>query len=248
MPKRLNSALSVCLSGLFLLTLLIETSGAGRFRHTRRGQRRRASQGAPAPKHLQRPTDNPASQPLKPWNVAANAMFEDHGPVTAAEATIVMQSGNPATGITHKPPVPRIDYEIHLEAKRTAGNDFFCGLTFPIGDAYCSLILGGWGGTTVGLSNIDSQSANENESTTFINFKNDHWYRIRLRVTTSRIDVWIDADRVIGIETEGHTFDIWWEQEPMRPLGIATWNTSAAIRDFKIKPLPVHPKPPTTKE
>ena len=111
-------------------------------------------------------------------------MFEDHGTVTATDTTIVMQSGNPATGITHKSPVPRIDYEIRLEAKRTAGNDFFCGLTFPIGDAYCSLILGGWGGTTAGLSNIDSQSANENESTTFIQFKNDHWYRIRLRVTT----------------------------------------------------------------
>lgn len=248
MPKHLKSALSVGLIGFFLLTLLTETSVAGRFRQTRRGQWRRIFQGAPAPKRLQRPTDNPASHPLKPWNVAATAMFEEHGPVTVVDTTIVLQSGNPATGITHKPPVPRIDYEIHLEAKRIAGNDFFCGLTFPIGDASCSLILGGWGGSTVGLSNIDAQSANENESTTFIDFKNGQWYRIRLQVTTSRIDVWIDADPVIGIETGNHTFDIWWEQEPMRPLGIATWNTSAAIRNFEMKPLPVHPKTPATKE
>ena len=34
---------------------------------------------------------------------------------------------------------------------------------------------------------------NENESTTFIDFEQDRWYRIRLRVTAARIDVWIDV-------------------------------------------------------
>ena len=38
-----------------------------------------------------------------------------------------------------------MDYELRLEAKRVEGGDFFCGLTFPVGKEYCTLILGGWG-------------------------------------------------------------------------------------------------------
>ena len=54
---------------------------------------------------------------------------------------------------------PREDYEVSLEARRLEGTDFFCGLTFPVGKEPCTLIIGGWGGTTVGLSNVDDYSA-----------------------------------------------------------------------------------------
>ena len=39
------------------------------------------------------------------------------------------------------------------------------------------------------------------------------------------------------IETASHKFDIWWEQEPARPLGITTWNTTAAIKKFEVRKL-----------
>jgi hypothetical protein len=48
-----------------------------------------------------------------------------------------------------------MNYEIKLEAKKVTGNDFFCGMTFPVGDSFCSFIVGGWGGPVVGLSSID---------------------------------------------------------------------------------------------
>ena len=60
---------------------------------------------------------------------------------------------------------PKVDYEVNLDAKRVAGNDFFCGITFPVGKRFCSLIVGGWGGATVGLSSIDGKDAAENETT-----------------------------------------------------------------------------------
>ena len=234
MPHPLRSRILMGLAGILCLTLWLDSSSAGRFRHGRRGLRDRANRVAPVIQTDRKAPHPRAKSLLRNWRVAEAGMFDQHGTVTAANGMIVMPEGNPATGIAYKPPVPRIDYEVKLEAKRTAGNDFFCGLTFPINKEYCSLILGGWGGTTVGLSNIDSQSANENESTTFIDFERDRWYRIRLRVTTARIDVWIDGDLAIGLKTDNHTFDIWWEQDPIRPLGIATWNTAAAVRKFEI--------------
>ena len=57
------------------------------------------------------------------------------------------------------------DYEVTLEAMRVDGNDFFCGMTFPAGKDPCTLIVGGWGGTVVGLSSINGMDASENETT-----------------------------------------------------------------------------------
>ena len=55
------------------------------------------------------------------------------------------------TGITWTNEMPRMGYEISLEAMRVEGSDFFCGLTFPVGKDYLSLIVGGWGGRRGGV-------------------------------------------------------------------------------------------------
>jgi hypothetical protein len=129
-----------------------------------------------------------------------------------------------------------MNYEIVLEARRIEGNDFFCGMTFPVHDAYCSLIVGGWGGGVVGLSNIDTMAAVENDTTRYLDVKDQQWYRIRLRVTEQRIQVWIDGEEFVNVAVKDHKFDIWWEQEPVRPFGLATWNTSAEFRHIRLFP------------
>lgn len=178
------------------------------------------------------------SKTLKGWKVAKELSFDSHGEVQVRNGQIELAAGAPATGIVRTDQPPRMNYEFSLEAKRTDGHDFFCGLTFPIRDDYCTLIIGGWGGGTVGLSNVDSFTANENATTTFLEVEDDQWYRIRLRVTELQVVVWIDDEKMIEQETGDHKFDIWWEQEPMRPLGIATWYTAAALRNIRLKPIP----------
>lgn len=184
------------------------------------------------------------SKSLTGWRIADKFDFNGHGEVSVRNGQIEMATGQPQTGISRTDKPPRVNYEITLEAMRTAGFDFFCGLTFPVKDEYCTLICGGWSGSTVGLSNVDGSSANENDTTTFVEFKNDKWYRIRLRVTEDRIDVWIDDEHMIELETEGRKFNIWWEQEPMRPLGIANWYSGSALRNIKLRRLePAESKP-----
>ncbi|MDG2381474.1 MAG: DUF1080 domain-containing protein [Pirellulaceae bacterium] len=171
---------------------------------------------------------------LKGWRIIKTFDFKDHGPVQVKNGIITLGKGKPATGISWKGEFPRSNYEVSLQAKRTAGDDFFCGLTFPIKKEYCSLIVGGWGGQVVGLSNLDDFSAIENETTQVVEFEKDKWYPIRLLVRDDRITIHINKKKVIDIDTN-HKFSIWWEQDPVTPLGIVTWNTAGSIKDLKIK-------------
>jgi hypothetical protein len=174
---------------------------------------------------------------LDGWEVLEKFSFKAHGAVAVAEEQIVLEAGSPATGIRFAGEVPTDDYELSLEAMRVAGGDFFCGLTFPVGEAPCTLIVGGWGGGVVGLSNVDGQPAVENETTRFMQFKEGQWYKVRLRVAGGRIAAWIDDEQVVDLATAKRKFSVWWEQEPARPLGIATWHTKAALRNIRLAPV-----------
>ncbi|MBP7934675.1 MAG: DUF1080 domain-containing protein [Phycisphaerae bacterium] len=176
-------------------------------------------------------------QSLAGWRVLKDGAFEHHGQVRVKDGTIVLERGSLQTGVGWNGQVPRDDYEVSLEAMRTDGNDFFCGLTFPVGNEPCTWIIGGWGGSVVGLSNVDNDAAVENVTTQGMTFENNRWYKIRLRVTTSRIDAWIDDKQMIDLERGEHKFSVWWEQEPARPLGIAAWDTGAALRNIRLKRL-----------
>ncbi len=118
---------------------------------------------------------------------------------------------------------------------RVDGEDFFCGLTFPVNDGHCSLIVGGWRGKVVGLSNIDLMDAAENETTVLLDFETGRWYDIRLRVTSERIQAWIDVDRIVDVEITGRIIDVRYEVEACRPLGIATWQTTGAVRNIILR-------------
>lgn len=174
---------------------------------------------------------------LQGWQVPDKFWFDKHGKVEVAGDAIVLNAGTPGTGIRFTGKLPKEEYELTLQARRTAGDDFFCGLTFPVGASHCTLILGGWGGSVTGLSNVDDFAAVENETTGAVTFKQGQWYTIRLRVTKERIAAWVDKEQIVDLPRQDHRFGVWWEQEPMRPLGIATWNTRGELRKIQLKRL-----------
>lgn len=163
--------------------------------------------------------------------------FGGQGKVYVKDGAIYMEMGNDMTGITWKGPLIRMNYEITLEAMRISGSDFFCGLTFPVAENPCSLILGGWGGGLCGLSNIDYYDAANNETTTFYSFEKNKWYHVRLRVTPDRIQAWLDDEEIVNIEITGRKIDIRAEVDLSQPLGIATWQTGGAVKNIRIRPL-----------
>src|SRR5207247_4120057 len=125
-------------------------------------------------------------QTLAGWKVTD---FAGGGPVTVDKAfrgrgpAIVVGAEAAFSGFNWTKDVPRTNYEIELETLRIDGNDFLCGLTFPVQASYASLILGGWGGGVVGISSIDDRDASENETTKIMVFPKDRWYRARIRDT-----------------------------------------------------------------
>jgi hypothetical protein len=124
-----------------------------------------------------------------------------------------------------------------LEARRVEGHDFFCGLTFPVGEDPCSFIVGGWGGAIVGLSSIDGEDAANNATTLVRAFKTGQWYTVRVRVTPERIECFLDGERVVDQPRAGHTISIRESVEPSRPLGVASYCTVAELRNLRWRPV-----------
>jgi hypothetical protein len=173
---------------------------------------------------------------LKGWK---SADYYGAGKVEVRDGTIVMEKGKPMTGVYYdRGDFPKMNYEVSLEGKKLAGNDFFCTTTFPVGDSHCSLVVGGWGGTTVGLSNINFADASENETSTSMEFKENQWYRIRVRVTRSKIECWIDAAKVVDLDTTDRKINTRIECDACKPFGIATYATTGAIRNLRVRTLP----------
>ena len=173
---------------------------------------------------------------LDDWRITP---FAGRGDVELFRGMVICWMGEPFTGINYTNDLPVTNYEISLEAMRVSGSDFFCGLTFPVRDSHCSLIIGGWGGTLVGLSSLDGYDASENETMQIISFETGRWYRIRLRVTAYRIEAWIEQKKVVDVVTAGRTISLRaGEIERSRPLGLASWTTSAAYRDIHIRSIP----------
>jgi hypothetical protein len=142
------------------------------------------------------------------------------------------------TGITWAgATLPTTNYEIALEAMRVEGRDFFAGVTFPVDGSSCSLILGGWGGSVVGLSSINGQDASQNDTSQSIEFENGRWYTVRLRVTPAKIEAWLDDRQIITQDLKGNKIDIRLEMDLSKPLGVASWKTKSALRDIRLRRL-----------
>ncbi|MDC1003991.1 DUF1080 domain-containing protein [Opitutales bacterium] len=154
-----------------------------------------------------------------------------------ANGSLVLEMGAELSGVHWKgEPLPVVNYEIHFKAKRTMGSDFFCGLTFPFKQSHATLILGGWGGSLIGISSIDDFDASENETGDAYIFEDNQWYDIRLRATDSEISVWINDEQVIDCEVEGRKVAMrYGEIEMSVPLGICTYATTGVIREVFLK-------------
>ena len=166
--------------------------------------------------------------------------FAAHGAVRVEKGQIVLSAGAPMTGITWSGAYPHSDYEIRFEAARLAGSDFFASLTFPVDDSFATWVTGGWGGDIVGISSIDGWDASDNETRSYFTFEKDHWYSLRIRVTSERIQAWIGERQIVNVEIAGRRIGLRpGEIKLSAPLGFASYNTTGAIRKIEYRLLHV---------
>jgi hypothetical protein len=82
-------------------------------------------------------------------------------------------------------------------------------------------------------------------TTKVINFDAERWYRVKVRVTGARIEAWLDDEKIVDLDTEGLKITIrYGDIEMSEPLGIATWKTTGAVREIKIRQI----EPPVSRK
>lgn len=164
--------------------------------------------------------------------------FVNGGNVEVADGSIRIGAGEPMTGVVYKgPKLPNTDYEIAWEAKRTDGKDFFCLLTFPVGEEPCSFVVAGWGGNVTGLSSLNGADASENSTNTFVKIENGKWYKFRLRTTAKRLEAWVDAEKVVDVDPEEFSFSVRIENDRCRPFGFASYRSAGMIKNIRFRSL-----------
>jgi hypothetical protein len=172
---------------------------------------------------------------LKDWEITD---FAGKGEIFIDEnGSLVLEMGAELSGLHWKGrDLPKSNYEVSFQAKRTMGSDFFCGLTFPYQDSHATLVLGGWGGSLIGISSLDDFDASENETGDAYIFEDQQWYDIKLRVTDEEFTVWIDKKSVIDCEVVGRKVSMRpGEIEMSVPLGITTFATTGKFKNISLK-------------
>lgn len=164
------------------------------------------------------------------------------GEISLEGGQMIINQGDSLSGAVYKKveELPLVNYEITLQAKRLQGVDFFCGLTFPVGDLKkcATLVCGGWGGSVTGISSIDDMDAAANATGTYQRYDDDKWYSIRLRVTAENLSAWLDEKQVVDQDIKDRKVSL--RSGPMEayaPLSLTTYNTMAAIRNVRLKVL-----------
>lgn len=172
---------------------------------------------------------------LAGWKAAD---FAGHGEPAVEDGVLVLPNGEGLTGVTYAGGgLPKTNYEVQVVAKRVDGVDFFCGLTFPVGESHATFVAGGWGGAVVGISSVDGEDAAHNDTTTYEKFERNRWYAVTVRVEPERIQAWIDDKQVVDLDTKGKKISVRADIDEGKPMGIAAWQTTSAVKSVRVREL-----------
>lgn len=163
--------------------------------------------------------------------------FGGDGEVRVEDGAIRMDMGSPLTGITRRDGVPSGAYELRVVAARMLGNDFFCALTFPVGNDHLTVVLGGWGGTVCGFSNLDGLDANHNGSRALRSFETGRDYELVVRVDADSVTATVDGTPLARTDRTGVRIGLRNEMLPCVPLSVSAFSTEARVRSIAWRPL-----------
>lgn len=173
---------------------------------------------------------------------AESCVFGGDGEIIWEEGALELDPGSPLTGLRWPGFAPGPAYEVEVWFRRIAGVDFPLCLTFPVGDSHCSLVLGGWGGTVCGLSNIDGADADNNASRQLRHLPDRALQKLRLRVDPEEIRAVLNGELLVAQPRAGHRFSLRPEVDPCRPFGVASFNTTSRIERLRWRPLSRGPR------
>ena len=179
--------------------------------------------------------DGKSKEGWKP--VPKEGSFARPGDVSLEDGAIVMGPGNPHTGVLWTGPLPKGSYELTYEAMKLAGPYQFGYVAFPVGDGMCALDMGGGARhNIVGLSGVDGKPFTGNLTTRRIGLRHNQWYRVRVRVSGEKIEVWLDDSQIVDLPRAGHTFSAALPGGA-RSFAFFGYKNTCAVRDIRARAL-----------
>ncbi|MBM4039604.1 MAG: DUF1080 domain-containing protein, partial [Planctomycetes bacterium] len=175
---------------------------------------------------------------LDGWKVVADRGYAKHGRVEAQNGELLLGTGAPVTGIAWTRDLPSLDYEVAFEVMCLAGGNNWCNFTFPVGASGCSFCFLGIGDGLTGLDQVEGAPVTRNVTTKKMAFERNRWYRVKLRVTRAAVQAWVDDAEVVTLQLRDHAvnvYDDYWG--PLRPLGVANWESTTALRNLRLRRL-----------
>ena len=172
---------------------------------------------------------------LDGWRVITDAPeFAKHGKVIPRHGELVLEEGDPATGIVWTRDAPRVGYEVSFEAMFRGRNGTMCHMVFPYKTTECGFHVGGWENTVVCLDRVDGRYDLVRQR---MAVEEGRWHRVRLRVTEPRIEAWVDDVKAIDFDPQGHTLSLIDLHHCMTPLGLRCWKATTALRGLRLRRL-----------
>ena len=171
------------------------------------------------------------------WKVVEQMATGKGGTAQVENGSLLLEPANAGTAVAWTREFPKEGYELAVEVKRLAGENDFCNIVFPVGSEHCVLLIGGGGERgVVGLDTVDGQRYDASGTRKSFAFESRLWYRVRLRVTKSRIEAWIDNEKLVDLARAEHRFavSVWWQA--LHSLALGTWQSRVAIRSIKTRP------------
>ena len=223
-----NQSFLLCLVTFFSITLLsCNTSTI-------------SSQPSPMPSNIAKKITRPVKwislfdgKTMGNWK---STEFGGEGEAEVEDGLLYVSNGVGLSGITwQKDNIPTNNIEYSVDFKKTDGSDFGLALTFPVKKSFASYICGGWGGSTIGISSIDHFDASNNETTNLHKFVIGQWYNLRVRITTDKIEAWIDNEKVTNYIIKGHLITTRPEVNLAKPLGLSNFQTGSAFKNIKYR-------------
>ena len=161
--------------------------------------------------------------------------YGGEGSIDTEVGVIRMEIGQALTGLHWETKdFPKNNFEFRVRARRIVGEDMTCGLTFPVGDQFASLIVGGWGGSVVGISCINGKPADENETTKNLQLKHNQWYTVRVQFHSERLICFVDDEKVVDLATKGRKFSLRGDCESSQPFSVFTFGTCIEVDRLEI--------------
>ncbi len=166
---------------------------------------------------------------LAGWRAVEEGAFANHGNVGVENGLLVLGGiQGRADGVICTGQFPSMNYEVEIEAQAGPWTWDFCNIGYPIGSQAALLkVGGGFGGKSgIGFGEVVSRRPL---------LEPGQWFRIRLRVTEPKVEVWVNDERIIEHPTQGQQFipSAYWA--PLKPFGIGAWSTTGRFRNIRLR-------------